>query len=186
MDAIARSRADGVLVGGDPFNGGDRLVKALRARLGARTTIMGGFLFFPADVLERIGRAGHGMYMTTLDLPRGVLPLTAEGRRFARDIGDPATQYIGVLEAAQAAELVLDAIARSDGTRASVLKELQASEVRDGILGSFHFDRNGDISAAAIPVLRITGTTTPGTDLPKAFQGAVLDQLVKVPASLVE
>ena len=81
---------------------------------------------------------------------------------------------------------MLDAIARSDGTRASVLGELQASEVRDGILGSFHFDRNGDISAAAIPVLRITGTTTPGTDLPKAFQGAVLDQLVKVPASLVD
>ena len=101
--------------------------------------------------------------MTTTDLPRGILPLTAAGRRFARDIGDPATQYMGVLEAGQAAELVLDAIARSDGTRASVLKELQASEVRDGILGSFHFDRNGDISAAAIPVLRITGTTPPGT-----------------------
>jgi len=91
-----------------------------------------------------------------------------------------------VLEAAQAAELVLDAIARSDGTRASVLEELQASEVRDGILGSFHFDRNGDNSAAAISVLRITGTTPPGTDLPKGFQGAVLDRLVKVPASLVE
>jgi ABC-type branched-subunit amino acid transport system substrate-binding protein/DNA-binding beta-propeller fold protein YncE len=185
-DAIARSRADGVIVGGDPLYGGDRLVKALRARLGARVTIMGGFFFTPRAVIERIGRAGYGMYVTTLDLPRGILPLSAPGRRFKRDIGEPARQYLGVLEAAQAAELVLDAIARSDGTRASVLEKLQASEVRDGILGSFHFDRNGDISSAAIPVLRITGTTPPGTDLPRDFQGAVVDQLVKVPASLVE
>jgi len=48
-DAVARSRADGVLVGGDPLDGGDRLVKALRTRLGARTTIMGGFFFTRAQ-----------------------------------------------------------------------------------------------------------------------------------------
>ena len=65
------------------------------------------------------GKAAHGMYVTTTDLPRATLPMTAAGRRFARDIGAPATEYLGVLEAGQAAELVLDAIARSDGTRAS-------------------------------------------------------------------
>jgi branched-chain amino acid transport system substrate-binding protein len=185
-DAIARSRADGVVVGGDPLYGGDRLVKALRARLGARVTIMGGFLFFARNVLQRIGRAGHGMYMTTTDLPRGVLPLSAAGRRFKRDIGDPATQYEGVMEAAQAADLVMDAIARSDGTRASILDKLFASRVKDGILGSFRFDPNGDITPASLPILRITGATRPGTSLPAAFQGATVDQIVQVPTDLVK
>jgi ABC-type branched-subunit amino acid transport system substrate-binding protein/DNA-binding beta-propeller fold protein YncE len=186
VDAIARSQAQGVVIGGNPSDGGDRLVKALRARFGARLTIMGGFLFFPGETLERIGRAAHGMYMTTTDLPRAVLPLTAAGRRFKRDVGAPATESIGILEAGQATELVMDAIARSDGTRASVLEELRASEVRDGILGSFRFDPGGDITTASIPILRITGATPPGTDFPSEFQGAVLDRVVKVPARLAE
>jgi branched-chain amino acid transport system substrate-binding protein len=185
-DTIARSGADGVVVGGDPLYGGDRLVKALRARLGARVTIMGGFFFTPRAVVKRIGRAGRGMYVTTSDLPRGVLPLSAAGRRFKRDIGDPATQYIGVMEAGQAADLVMDAIARSDGTRASVLHELFASDVKDGILGTFRFDPNGDIRPASIPILRITGATPPGADLPPDFQGATLDRLVQVPTDLVK
>jgi branched-chain amino acid transport system substrate-binding protein len=184
--AIARSGADGVVVGGDPLYGGDRLVKALRARLGARVTLMGGFLFNPRAVVQRIGRAGDGMYVTTADLPRGVLPLSAAGRRFKRDIGDPATQYTGVMEAGQAADLVMDAIARSDGSRASVLHQLFASEVKDGILGTFRFDPNGDISPASIPVLRITRATPPGESLPLDFQGATLDRLVQVPANLVK
>jgi ABC-type branched-subunit amino acid transport system substrate-binding protein/DNA-binding beta-propeller fold protein YncE len=186
VDAIARSRAQGVVIGGNPEDGGDRLVKALRARFGARLTIMGGFLFFPGKTLERIGRAAHGMYMTTTDLPRAVLPLNAAGRRFKRDVGAPATEFLGVLEAGQATELVMDAIARSDGTRASVLEELRASEVRNGILGSFRFDPGGDITTASIPILRITGATPPGTDFPGEFQGAVLDRVVKVPARLAE
>jgi ABC-type branched-subunit amino acid transport system substrate-binding protein len=126
------------------------------------------------------------MYVTTSDLPRGILPLSAAGRRFKRDIGDPATQYLGVMEAGQAADLVMDAIARSDGTRASVLHELFASDVHDGILGTFRFDPNGDITTASIPILRITGATPPGESLPPDFQGATLDRLVQLPTTLVK
>jgi ABC-type branched-subunit amino acid transport system substrate-binding protein/DNA-binding beta-propeller fold protein YncE len=186
VDAIARSRAQGVVIGGNPRDGGDRLVKALRARFGARLTIMGGFLFFPGKTLERIGRAAHGLYMTTTDLPRAVLPLSAAGRRFKRQLGAPATEFVGVMEAGQAAELVMDAIARSDGTRASVLQELRASEVRNGILGSFRFDPNGDTTTASVPIIRITGSTPPGSGLPDDFQGGVVDLVVKVPPRLAE
>ena len=188
VDAIARSGAQGVVIGGDPKDGGDRLVKGLRARLGGRVTIMGGFLFFPRQTLERVGRAAHGMYMTTTDLPRAVLPLNAAGRRFKRAVGAPATEFSGpgILEAGQATELVMDAIARSDGTRASVLEKLRASKVRNGILGTFRFDPGGDITTASVPILRITGATPPGLDLPPDFQGAVVDRVVKVPTSLVD
>jgi YVTN family beta-propeller protein len=186
--SVARSGAQGVVIGGDPYNGGDRLLRALRARLGVRVTIMGGYLFAyrPSRVLKRTGEAARGMYATTLDLPLTALPLTAAGRAFARDVGAFSAPALGVLEAGQAAELVMAAIARSDGTRASVLHELRASEVKDGILGSFRFDSNGDITTASIPILRITGATPPGAGFPPDFQGATLDRVVQVPTNLVE
>ena len=108
-------------------------MKALRARLGPRFPIMAGFLFFPSDTLKLLGRAAHGMYVTTIDLPRATFKLNAAGRRFAREVGASATEHPGpgVLEAGQATELLMDAIARSDGTRASVLDELHATEVKD-------------------------------------------------------
>jgi branched-chain amino acid transport system substrate-binding protein len=186
-DTIARSGAQGVLIGGDPYEGGgDRLLEALRARLGARMTIMVGQSFPPADTLRLVGRAAHGVYLATTELPREALPLSAAGRRFARDVGASQTPLYGVLEAGQAAELVLDAIERSNGTRASVLKELRASEVEDGILGSFRFDRNGDITPDAIAILRIVGSTPPDIGLPGGFRGAIVDRVVKRPARLLD
>jgi ABC-type branched-subunit amino acid transport system substrate-binding protein/DNA-binding beta-propeller fold protein YncE len=187
VDAIARSGAGAVVLGADVFNGGDRLVKALRARFGARFPIMACYFFPPRDTLTRLGRAAHGMYVSTMDLPRAAFKLNAAGRRFVRQVGASATEFPGpgVLEAGQATQLLMDAIARSDGTRASVLEELRATEVKDGILGSFRFDASGDITTASVPILRITGATPPGSDLPKPFRGAVLERVIDVPASLL-
>jgi ABC-type branched-subunit amino acid transport system substrate-binding protein len=183
-ERVARSGADGVVLGADPFDGGDRLVRALRARLGSRVTLMGSFAFsFARDVLEQTGRAGRGLYVASYDMPSTALPMTVAGRRFARDAGALTTPLFGVLEAGQAAEVVLDAIARSDGSRASVLEELRRTKVRNGILGSFSFDGNGDIVPASVPILRLTGRTPPGAGLPPEFEGAVVDRVVKLPSS---
>ena len=111
--------------------------------------------------------------------------LGPEGRRFARELGDASTTY-GTVESGQATEVVLDAIARSDGTRASVLRRLREARVKNGILGTFGFDANGDITSASVPILRITGSTPPGAGLPKQFQGSVVDRVVEVPPRLVE
>jgi hypothetical protein len=67
-----------------------------------------------------------------------------------------------------------------------VLKQLRASRVRNGILGSFGFDANGDMTTAAVPVVRLTGSTPPGAGMPTNFQGAVLDRVVVVPTRLVK
>ena len=40
---------------------------------------------------------------------------------------------------------MLDAIARSNGTRSSVSDQLFKTNVKNGIMGTFHFDKNGDI-----------------------------------------
>jgi branched-chain amino acid transport system substrate-binding protein len=185
---VARSGAEAVVVGADPYFGGDRLLKALRARLGRRVEILAGFYFAAGvpDMLEQVGSAAHGLYVATSDLPRAALDLTPAAERFVDEFGeaDPAPGGF-VLETAQAAELVVQAIARSDGTRASVLEELKASRVTDGLLGSFRFDRNGDITPATVPIFRIRGSTPPGARLSEGFQGAVIDRVVKVPRRLI-
>ena len=171
MDRIARSGADGVVLAGDPLNGGDKVVKALRARFGKRMTIMGSFFFgFVTDLLEDVGPAVLGMYVGTADLPRNALPLSAAGRQFVEDLGG-ASDESWTLEAAQATEVVLDAIARSDGTRASVREQMFATKVKRGILGTFGFDENGDITRSPMPIIRITGSTPPERRAPAAVPG---------------
>ena len=184
-EKIARSGAQGVVIGGDYTQGGDRLLKALRARLGPRTTIMTGEVGFTpvSDVLKRAGRAALGLYVSTVNIPGAARDLSPAARQFLRDLGTTEPLPF-VLEAGQAAELVLQAIARSDGTRASVLKELRAADVKNGLLGSFHFNRNGDITPATVMIVRITGSTPPGSGLDSSLQGAVVDRIVKIPASL--
>ena len=79
---------------------------------------------------------------------------------------------------------MLDAIARSDGTRASVLKELRSVEVKDGVLGDFRLDRHGDITPAQIAIFRVSGRTPPGAGVFEWFQGSVVDRVMTVPKSL--
>ena len=66
------------------------------------------------------------------------------------DTIEPAAVY-----AAQAAEVVQDSIARSDGTRGSVLDELFRTRVRGGLLGDFSFDRRGDITESPVTILQV-------------------------------
>ena len=81
----------------------------------------------------------------------------AAGRRFVeafeRATGRPAEPYS--VTAAQATEVLLDAIAASDGTRASVARNLFRVRVENGILGSFGFDANGDITSGGVTMYRI-------------------------------
>jgi branched-chain amino acid transport system substrate-binding protein len=174
--AVARSGADGVVIGAWAQPDAERLVTALRGRLGPRATLMASLGFDPPLPF----RAARGTYVATTDVPRAALPLSGAGRRFAREVGATGTPLYGVLETAQAAELVMGAIAHSDGTRRSVLQQLRASRVRDGILGSFHFDRNGDADPVTVPILRLTGRSAADAPVP----GAVVDRVVTIPRGI--
>ncbi len=73
--------------------------------------------------------------------------------------GDPAGAGPDYAAAygAQAAEILLEAIARSDGTRASVTREVFRTRVEDGILGDIRFDRNGDLVDSPFTFVRMVG-----------------------------
>ena len=180
-DRIARSGAQGVFLAADfstPI-----LVRTLRAKLGPKAVLIAddGFLGVP-DLLKATGGAAVGMYISIPGVATEKLRDT--GRRFMRDF--KATQPRGsvpsgtyVPEAAQAAEVALAAIARSDGTRASVLRELRTLRIENGILGNFRFDRNGDITPGAVAIYRVTGGRG-GKGLVSDFHGSVADRMIYV------
>jgi ABC-type branched-subunit amino acid transport system substrate-binding protein len=127
------------------------------------------YVMFPVAPVERLGQAG---------------------RRFVGSFR--ATQPGGVVqsgtylpEAAQAAEVLLQAIARSDGTRRSILAELRRTTINDGILGSFRFDQNGDMTPAQVAAFQVTGRTPAGSTLVSDFRGARVDRLIEVPTDLL-
>ena len=182
---VARSGAEGVVFGVDPVTGRP-IIRAMRARLGARFPIMAGHYFAAGvpDVLKFIGPAARGIYTTITDVSRAEFEQTPAAERFLDNFGEDSSGG-PILETAQASELVLRAIARSDGTRESVLEKLKASRVKNGILGSFHFDRNGDLTPAKMAIIRITGSTPPSARLPGFLQGAVIDRVVEIPRTLI-
>lgn len=97
------------------------------------------------------------MGLPTLEQAAASEALSDAAVRFVDDFG--ATQPAGVdtfaIYAAQAAEVLLDAVASSDGSRPSVVEQLFATKVDDGILGSFVFDANGDISLNPVSIYRV-------------------------------
>jgi branched-chain amino acid transport system substrate-binding protein len=60
--------------------------------------------------------------------------------------GKPVDPY--AILGAQAGQVLLDAIEKSDGSRSEVISKVYASKVTDGLIGSFSFNSNGDLSGA--------------------------------------
>ena len=44
--------------------------------------------------------------------------------------------------------MLLDAIEKSDGTRSSVTDEVYKTDVKNGLIGSFKLNKNGDLTGA--------------------------------------
>jgi len=61
--------------------------------------------------------------------------------------GKPVDPY--AILGAQAAQVLLDAIDRSDGSRASVIEEVYNTQVTGGLIGDFSLNENGDLSGAS-------------------------------------
>ncbi len=149
---IASTRADGVVLSAfQPST--PALLRDLRAGLGPSVTLIGGENFQPSFTVD--GPAALGVYFAYPGADISLLP--PAGKRFLRDLkartGTPSQFYTA--SAAQSAEILLDAIARSDGTRPSVTKELFKTRVENGILGAIRFDKNGDPVEAPVTIWRI-------------------------------
>lgn len=161
---IKRSGADAVFIGGLVCENGGKLVKDLAAGLGSDVQLMAPDGFTPISaVVQGAGTAAEGLTVSVAGLPNK--QLKGAGKAFLAGFGkvigkepDPYSVY-----AAQAAEVLLAAIARSDGSRGSITAELFNTKIKNGLLGSFTINKNGDTSSNPVAIYKIKGGVS--TDL---------------------
>ena len=132
MKKIQGTGADGVFLGGLIDENGAQLIKDKVAVLG------------PNDGDVKLYAPDGFTAQATIDE-------TGPACELAGKEIDPYAIYGG-----QAAQILMDAIANSDGTRASVIEQMFATEVTDGLLGSFSFNENGDPQDASGAVVGFT------------------------------
>jgi branched-chain amino acid transport system substrate-binding protein len=146
---IKATGADAVFLGGLVCENGGKLVKDLRSVLGNNVTLLAPDGFTPISaVVQGAGNASEGMYVSVAGEPNSNLPQA--GKTFVKNFG--ATQKGGQVDpyssyAAQAAQVLLSAIEKSDGTRAAVANNLLHTKVTNGILGNFTINSNGDTNS---------------------------------------
>jgi len=159
---VKQSGADGVFLGGNVCFEGGKVIKDLRSVLGASFPIMVPDGFTPASATYTTsGGTAVGVYVSQPGVPTN--QLKGAGKTFATAFAkvnggkapDPYTAY-----AAQAAEVLLGAIAASDGTRASVVSHLTNLSINNGILGSFKINKNGDTTLGIVTIQQIDKSKT--------------------------
>jgi DNA-binding SARP family transcriptional activator/ABC-type branched-subunit amino acid transport system substrate-binding protein/streptogramin lyase len=154
---VRASGADAVYLAG-AFRIGSSLLIDLRAAVGHDVVLLGtdGFQIVYKE-LDNLGREVEGLYVTIPGRPLGRLgPAgTTFLKGLRRRIGRAPQAF--TVQTAAAAEVLLDAIRRSNGTRASVTRALLRTKLRDGILGPTAFTPSGDVRQNTVTVNRIIG-----------------------------
>jgi branched-chain amino acid transport system substrate-binding protein len=148
MTKIKASGADGIYIGGVSANNGGQLVKDKAQIVGDNTKVklMVSDGFVLSSLFEEGGKANvEGAIGTAPTQPPA--KLTGKGKKFIDDFlaaenGKPAEVY--TVYAAAAMQAVLDAIGRSDGTRADVLAKLFETNIPDSVVGALSFNEQGD------------------------------------------
>jgi branched-chain amino acid transport system substrate-binding protein len=151
---VSASGADGVFVAGGFSSSARALITQLRAALGRKAVFIAPDAFAPTGETARaVGQSAENLYISIPGTtPARMSPL---GAKIARRFGAYRLGSGGPAYAAEAAEVLLNAIARSDGTRAAVTRQLFATNIRNGILGTFRFDQDGDTTLDPVLIFRI-------------------------------
>ena len=158
---IEGTGADAVFLGGLTDENGGQVIKDKVAVLGPNdgaVKLLAPDGFTQQSTITEAGPASAGMFLSIAGVPINEFVGSAlefkdgllAGPLKGKDI-DPYAIYGG-----QAIQLMLDAIAASDGTRGDVIAKLFASKVVDGLLGSFTFNENGDPQDASGAVVGFT------------------------------
>jgi branched-chain amino acid transport system substrate-binding protein len=149
MTKIKASGADGIYIGGISTNNGGQLLKDKVAIVGdnKKVPIIVSDGFVLSSLFDEAGKQNvEGVYGTAPTLP--LEKLGPKGKQFIKDFeAEEGGKNIEVysIYAAAAAQAILDAIAKSDGTQADIVAKIKASDLADSVIGSVKFDDNGDV-----------------------------------------
>lgn len=154
---IKASGAQAVFLGGLICENGGKLIKDIAAGApGVKILAPDGFTPVSATIQEA-GSAAAGMTVSVAGLPNS--ELKGAGKAFVaaftkadHSAPDPYSVY-----AAQAAEVIIQAIAQSNGTRADVAKQLFKLHLNGSILGNISFNSNGDVTANPVTIYKVVG-----------------------------
>jgi len=160
FNKIKGTGADAVFLGGLIDENGAQVIKDKVAVLGPNNGAVKLFVpdgFTTQQTIDEAPEAAPGMFLSVAGVP--IDKFEGKGAEFAEAFKprlggkniDPYAIY-----GAQAAEVMLNAIAASDGTRADVITKLFETNVTDGLLGSFKIDDNGDPEDASGAVVGFT------------------------------
>ena len=158
---VQSSGADAVFIGGLICENGAQLIKDKVAVLGpndGKVKLLTPDGFTTQQTIDDAGSASAGMFMSVAGQP--IDQFQGKAKEFATNFSkeylngktiDPYAIY-----GAQAGQVMLDAIAASDGSRGDVIKQMFATKIDQGLLGSFSFSENGDPQGASGAVVAIT------------------------------
>ena len=171
FNKVKQSGANGVFLGGLIDENGGQVIRDKVAVLGPNgaTADEGVVLIAPDGFTTQAtvepdqggAREAEGMYLTVAGVPIDQLGpggkefIDAFAAEYADTLGgnppDPYSAYAG-----QAAEIILDSIAQGGADRTAVIDAMYATQVTDGILGTFSFNENGDPTGAEGAVVAIS------------------------------
>jgi branched-chain amino acid transport system substrate-binding protein len=157
MQQIGATHPDAIMVGGLICENGGQLIKDKVAVLGPNTGNVKLLLpdgFTTQSTIDEAGaKNAEGLYASVAGVPPD--QLKGAGATFVSDFNntyhpdalDPYTPY-----AAAATQVLLNAIAASDGSRSSIASKLFGTKVTDSVLGNFDIDQNGDTNQGSMTV----------------------------------
>ena len=161
FETVRSSDADAVFIGGLIDQNGAQLIKDKVTVLGpndGEIELLASDGFATNVTVDGAGAAGAGMYVAAAGVT--IDEFSGEAKEFADRF---STEYLSgkatdpyAIYGAQAARVMLDAIAASNGTRIDVTGRLFETNVTEGLLGSFRFNSDGDPAEASGPVVGFT------------------------------
>jgi branched-chain amino acid transport system substrate-binding protein len=161
MNKIKGTGADAVFLGGLTDENGAQVIKDKVNVLGPNDGAVKLYApdgFTQQSTIDEAGPASKGMYMSVAGVPTDAFTGTAKEYIDSLLAGPLSGKAIDpyAIYGAQSAQIVLDAIAASDGSRSDVIAKMFATEVTDGLLGTFGFNENGDPTNASGAVVGFT------------------------------
>jgi branched-chain amino acid transport system substrate-binding protein len=160
FNKIKGTGADAVFLGGLIDENGAQVIKDKVAVLGPNDGNVKLFVpdgFTTQQTIDEAPEAAPGTFMSVAGVP--IDKFKGKGAEFINAFkprlgGKPVDPY--AIYGAQAAEVMLNAIAASDGSRADVIAKLFEQKINDGYLGTFGINENGDPSGAEGAVVGFT------------------------------
>ena len=158
---IEGTGADAVFLGGLIDENGAQVIKDKVAVLGPNDGDVKLYMpdgFTTQATIDESGGAAAGGFLSVAGVP--ITDFQGPAKDFIDQLsagplsGKPIDPY--AIYGAQAAQVLLDAIAASDGTRSDVIAKMFDTSVTDGLLGTFDINDNGDPENATGAVVGFT------------------------------